>query len=167
MNGVTGCLVELIGRIRTEERRYPTVLVVERAGALFPPGAAEAVCSQANLLLLDVPAALFPQGSPGARPGVFSRGHFTDWIRREARKTAGVFLAEADWVIDGWVEADRRAFFLEFLRTECGHPDNPCRRIPIVLPTRNAARFSLPTEPTGQGIVFDLGGHDDQGEARA
>jgi hypothetical protein len=97
--------------------------------------------------------------------GAYSRGQFITWLIGEARSAGGILVHRADEVIAAWPEPERKAFFMEFLRTECNDSEDRNRRVPIMLVSLHVQHFSLPNANRGQGI-FHLLSDADKGELK-
>jgi len=137
-------------------RRYPTVLVV--VGSSMPPlSNIQAVARSVSLEIVDVRSLLVPASAQdqGFALGVYHRTQFRDWLRSRAATRGGLLVLNADDLISTWSPEDRRAFLMEFLHLEIpwqGGDSSPV----IVLFSRHASRFDLPSEKTGQGILCHL-----------
>ena len=147
---------ELIGSARS--RRYPTVLLAIEAPEQIRPDTFAEVGTACGLAVVDFRKDVLSCEGSGLVLGAYSRGQFITWLVGEARARQGVFVYQADEVIAAWPEADRKAFFVEFLKTECNDPEDRNRRAPIVLVSLHATRFTLPNEERGQGILRLLNG---------
>jgi hypothetical protein len=113
------------------------------------------VASVCGLYYVDVCAA-FESGDRFFRPGILSRGVFLRWLKQEAQSRGGIVVGHTDLALDPIPESERRAFFKEFLYTECNAIEDSTQRLPILLPTRLADRVMLPSKVEGQGYIIDL-----------
>ncbi len=149
------CLKEHVMAIHQQSRRYPTILIIEREVLPLNDIFLKEVASVCGLFYVDVNVA-FESGDRFFRPGILSRGIFLRWLKQEAQSGGGIVVGHADLALDPIPESDRRAFFKEFLYTECNASDDSTRRLPILLPTRLADRVMLPSKDEGQGYIIDL-----------
>lgn len=147
---------ELIKTVESlQERRYPTVVVIQNDSVPITGAEIKIVAENCSLRHVNYREEILARPDCNIVLGAYLRGHFLEWLLKLAHQSGGLLVENADEVIAFWPDAERKAFFLEFLRTECNDQENPARRIPIVLLSRYAARFLLPTEETGQGVVFN------------
>lgn len=147
-------LAEAIARVRG--RRYPTVLVA--MGSLIPrDDDLEQLGLSCGLERVDLREVILnpdDQTKPGIVLGAYHRTQLRDWLRARARGTSGIIVTNADDLVSTWPDEDRRAFFMEFLRLET-FPD-PSGGPVVVLLSRHARRFDLPTDLAGQGALVNL-----------
>jgi hypothetical protein len=125
------------------------VVTASAAGNLLLRDAAERTGSK-HLDFLS----LASSGQTPVTVGAFMRHHLVAWLKERARETGGIWVDNADTIIVTWPDDERRAFFMEFLRTESRRDDGSAA--PIVLVSALAGRFALPEEPRGQGIVVRI-----------
>lgn len=141
----------LVDRLRS--MRYPTALVALEDWLPVTADALREVAENSRLRFMDYAEDVLMPGEPKVVLGAYMRDEFLAWLRAEARASGGIVVAEADELISSWPDRDRRAFFLEFLRTESNCSDG-MTRAPIVLASHLASRFSLPQSGPGQGLVW-------------
>ncbi len=147
-------LTEAAARVRG--RRYPVVLGA--LGALTPSDAElEQLRVSCGLVHIDVRAIML---RPDAHvpeqvvPGAIHRTQFRDWLRAKALGTPGLLVTNADDLVSTWPEEDRKAFFREFLHLEMF--SDPAAGPIVILLSRYARRYDLPTAPIGQGALVQL-----------
>lgn len=135
------------------DRRYPVMLVIQSGESQCPSELTRNAAEQSGASYVDF---LEHASSPGSsvRAGAFMRHHFIAWLKEQARESNGIWVDNADTIIVTWTEDERKAFFMEFLRTESRREDGSA--VPIVLASVLAGQFNLPEEPRGQGIVVRL-----------
>jgi hypothetical protein len=138
-----------------QQRRYPTLIVALDDDTPVTSTHVQEVVEECQLKHVDFRSDILCQSESDIVLGAYLRGHFLKWLIDTARGSGGLLVEKADEVIAAWPDAERRAFFMELLRTQCNDPEDSTRRCPIVLMTFHAARYALPTEEKGQGIVFN------------
>ncbi len=148
-----GGLAQAIETLRT--RRYPVMLVIQQDDPPLDTGAARTVADRCLLRYVDYRQDVLIRNDSGIVLGAYLRSQFREWLKDQAREAGGILVVNPDELISSWPAPERRAFFLDFLHIECNQADDPTRRAPIVLFSRHAGRFNLPTSELGQGIVFD------------
>jgi hypothetical protein len=135
-------------------QRYPVMVVIYRSRSALPLEQLRSRAQAVGAEFVDMIAEA-SGGSTQILPGAFRRHHFLEWLRRKAQATGGVWVDNGDAIITTWPEPERRAFFMELLKTESRGPETGAAA-PIVLFSRLAADQDLPQEPRGQGLVIHL-----------
>lgn len=159
--------VELIRLVQSlQRRRYPTILVALEDEAPLGPVDIGHIVDKCVLRHVNFRDDVLTRPERNIILGAYLRGEFLQWLIGAAREAGGILVEKADEVIAAWPREDRRAFFLELLRTQCNDPNDPNKRAPIVLLSFHVARLSLPAAERGQGIVLFpsrlRGGHLDE-----
>jgi hypothetical protein len=120
--------------ISLQERRYPTALVV-LDGGIPSIDDLKVVAQACALQCIDYREDVLAGPDSNVVLGAYTRASFRDWL------------------IATWEEHDRKAFYIDFLHIESNSVDDRSRKAPVVLLSRLAESFALPTRDRGQGIV--------------
>lgn len=152
MTQVANKIIELINSL--QKRRYPTIIVIDDDSSPITKEDINIVTKECSLRHIDYFKDVISNPDNSITLGAYHRGRFIEWILEQARSSNGLLIEKTGSLISSWLEEDRKAFFMEFLRTECNSPNDSTSRIPIVLISRMAGNFNLPTSKRGQGIVF-------------
>lgn len=165
MHGVAEGMAERIGALYV--RRYPTLLVLLSPECYLSETEGRKIAQAAAIDYVDYREDVLAQADSGIILGAYLRSSFLNWLRAQARARGGLIVAHADDLVATWEDLERRAFFKEFMRTECNMPDDPTRRAPIVLLSWLAKEHVSPSEERGQGIVWDPAIEHAEGESEA
>jgi len=154
MKAVAEKLAKRIESLRL--KRYPTMLVADSDSSRLTAEDAKAVAQSCSLRFVDYRSDVLTTPDCEIILGAYMRGQFLEWLISEARSSGGLLVRRADEVIASWPDAERKAFLLEFLRTECNDPKDSTQRAPIVLVSRFVKKYALPRKERGQGLIVDL-----------
>lgn len=143
----------LIQQVRSlQERRYPTALVVLDSG-IPSIDDLRLVAQACALQCIDYREDVLAGPDSNVVLGAYTRTSFRDWLISQARDYGGIIIWNVDELIATWEEYDRKAFYIDFLHIESNSVDDRSRKAPVVLLSRLAESFALPTRDRGQGIV--------------
>lgn len=135
-----------------QQRRYPTALVVLDNG-LPALDDLKVVAQDCDLRCIDYREDVLARPDSSVVLGAYIRADFRDWLILQARECGGILIWNVDDLISTWSEHDRKAFYLDFLHIESNSMEDRSRKAPIVLLSRLAENFALPSDDRGQGIV--------------
>ena len=141
--------------VQLQDRRYPTVLLIQSDSSAVTIDQAKAVSEQNCLSYIDYREEVLQKDDSQVELGVYLRGQLRDWLLLTASKERGIFINNIDELISSWDDSNRKAFFIDFLHLECNCQDDRNRRAPILLLSRHAGNYILPEEREGQGVVVN------------
>jgi hypothetical protein len=152
MSDSKSVLADIVDRVRI--RRYPTLTVLEssRRDQSCPYAEVAASC---RLRVVDYREDVLAVEA-GIVLGAYTWGEFIHWLKTESAKAGGLLVMNADDLISTWDVEERRAFWREFLKTECNAAQDHTQRAPIVLVSHLAREYAAPSDRTGQGLVADI-----------
>lgn len=144
-----------IGRLTGElrGRRYPTLVIALDDSSTVDSEVLRSAAEKNGLRPVGYRTEVLKADGSPVHLGAYLRSEFRDWLKSEARKHGGILVYDADELISSWSDSERKAFFMDFLYLESNMPDGVARA-PIVLASYHASHYALPTEHSGQGIVW-------------
>lgn len=137
------------------QRRYPTLLMLEGETPRMSGEAWEEACRRSSIQLIDYREDVLAKDASIVL-GAYTWGEFLRWLRTRASASGGVLLVNGDALVSTWDSAERKAFYREFIKTECSVLEDSTVRAPIVLVSHLARTYAHPSDITGQGIVKDI-----------